>query len=582
MTSRVARLNACVLLLWAGACTQRDLRHSHAVQAIVDGEAVNGGMQQATLLVVDTTLQSRCTGALIAPCVVLTAKHCVQLPGAPAPSAPEQFRIFVTDDLNAVSADDALLVQQVETTPGVYDLENGITPVGEVIGRDVAVLTLQQSLGIAFYDLSRESVFDQLNHDAIAVGFGQTPDNAGNTLKQQRLTTVTNADAGVLTTPASSCLGDSGGPLIDREGKVFAVSSFAQSQCGQGSNGYNRLEPFLHLIDTARARCGVGTAPPALPDIVCDPAFPQRGCPLAHYCVPVDENSCSGRCQPGEVGDIALDSACQEDTDCQSLRCREIDDRGRRCVQPCRLGAGHCAADEWCNTGDTDDCGLCEELTTNQTDLASGEQCQRDAQCQSARCEFFQGLGFCSRACTDDTICGQGFYCRLGVCARGYRHGVGGRCLDDADCDASTQCRDVAGGRHCTRICDESSAPCPLGYRCAGLAEDALCVPEGVTLGGACIDQNDCLSNLCIALSGSGERVCSRYCAADSPCPVGFACQRNADRGEAACIPVPLPKPQGGGGCASSASQPQPGVGWVVLLGLLYGWWRRDALRAGH
>ena len=133
------KLRVCLFTVLAlVACTPSAPDALAARAPIVDGTRELG--EPAVVTVEAFGALALCTGTLIAPNVVLTAKHCVQAPGAEAPYPVNSFTIGVGD---AVGATRDYRVRYVETTPGAYESDSlGLR--GAIFGIDVAVIVLHE------------------------------------------------------------------------------------------------------------------------------------------------------------------------------------------------------------------------------------------------------------------------------------------------------------------------------------------------------------------------------------------------------------------------------------------------------
>src|SRR5687768_10207874 len=111
----------------------------HRVEWIVDGTAERG---ENAVVVVYNTIGALCTGSLIAPRVVMTAKHCVQAPEATGPYSPSAFVIGIGASVRSLSRQ--YRVSDVWTTPGVWTNRRGLG--GAVVGVDIGLLTLTEAV----------------------------------------------------------------------------------------------------------------------------------------------------------------------------------------------------------------------------------------------------------------------------------------------------------------------------------------------------------------------------------------------------------------------------------------------------
>jgi MYXO-CTERM domain-containing protein len=100
----------------------------------------------------------------------------------------------------------------------------------------------------------------------------------------------------------------------------------------------------------------------------------------------------------------------------------------------------------------------------------------------------------------------------------------------------------------------------------ADCGKDFTCMNSAcyADLGGSCISNDDCVSQLCIdSEKMDGTQVCSQDCSGS--CPSGFSCKAPFGGGSDKCFSG------GGGGCAASpGAQRAPGViGALFMIGLL-------------
>ncbi len=615
-----------LVLVHAAACEAsppREVRGERA--AISGGTRVNG--EFPAVVSVYHRLGGLCTGTLISARVVLTAKHCVQLEGQDEPLPPSYFVVGVGDSLRRLS--DQLGVLAVRTTPGRYGAR-----LGGLVGRDVALLTLQRGPGVEPREVDREPPGRWTGEQVRAVGFGQTP-SGGAGVKYQGTATMQGLSGGVVYTSPVICQGDSGGPLFSPEGKLIGVSSFGSGGCGTGINGFNRVDTFLDMIDEVVGESGdcldngeevcdgfdndcdeeidegcedVGGRCDSVDDCLggerggllcertvagrictrsCDPLRPYLGCGEGFYCA--RSSGCEGRCVPGEPGGGADGDPCTRDTDCASLFCADPGDGRKRCMVPCRGGEGSCFEGDVCVALDGQ-CNGCLDAGLVSGGRGLGEPCVEDASCRTGRCWVEPGYdperaGYCTRACEDDSGCPDGFHCRARegeqVCIRGARPGVGGEregpgtgadCLVNEDCGPGGFCASRGDARWCTEFC-EGSEDCPEGFECVEAGGAQVCAPMRRVPGQRCETPEECLSGRCEPLGEGGTGLCTRACGPDVPCGPAFVCRRRPGEVEGVCAPMPLPPPEPndeGCGCRLGGSEGAGGAGGLALL--LLGW----------
>lgn len=214
---------------------------SQARQSIVDGET--DATRRAVVAVGSFAGGglSLCTGTLIAPNLILTARHCVtptrqgtvqcDTDGFSVPLEPAD--IGVSPATNALADGRFYAVSQVHVPPSA----------DEVCGGDIALLILDG----AFPTSSAEPIAPRLDEPVksgefyTAVGYGLNLDEGVGTRRAREGLEVT---CGPLDCPGSDsftktefvgdegvCEGDSGGPALDMSGRVVGVVSRGTEAC---------------------------------------------------------------------------------------------------------------------------------------------------------------------------------------------------------------------------------------------------------------------------------------------------------------------------------------------------------------
>ncbi len=167
----------------------------------------------------------------------------------------------------------------------VTDVGNGQTYTGVVMGydrsHDIAVIKLQSASNLStanIGDSSRVSVGDQIVGLGNAGGVGGTPSSAGGTVTalDQSITATDEGDGtseqltGLIQVDANIQPGDSGGALVDGNGRVIGVDTAASegfSFQGAGDQGYaipiNQALTVVHQIESGQSSSIVHIGPTA-------------------------------------------------------------------------------------------------------------------------------------------------------------------------------------------------------------------------------------------------------------------------------------------------------------------------------
>lgn len=248
MDPQRATVGLAVTLLGCGA---ERVATGRLVQAIVGGSPSEG--LRAVVRVEAPDEGRRCTGTLVARRVVLTAKHCVQRPGAAAPDPPWSLRVGIRREgdagADAFSSFDVVAVQSV---PGAY--ASAVSALSDLAGADVAVLVLGRVPDVAPLLLAEAPM---TGDTLVAAGYGADERGVDGVLRAASAQVRAVAGNTVSTDPVT-CDGDSGGPLLDGQGHVAAVLSGAVGTCGTGDSRYTLARAARDLVDAARCASGEG------------------------------------------------------------------------------------------------------------------------------------------------------------------------------------------------------------------------------------------------------------------------------------------------------------------------------------
>jgi MYXO-CTERM domain-containing protein len=604
--SRCGGRPLALVLVALASCTAEPLDDVGAeTEAIVDGTA--GGSNAVVLLY--NLAGAACTGAIIGPRAVLTAKHCIQGRGA-GPAAASQFRVYVGNSIRSFTEE--YQVSEVMAAPGCWDLCGDSS--------DVAVVVLATPTSVTPLEVSFDSPGSLVGQQITAIGFGETPSGRSGT-KYYTEKRVTRVRGGLVFVEPTVCSGDSGGPLIGPDGRIYGVASFiyspdgASPQCGTAPGAYNGVAEWQSFIEDALERSGscvpdsevcngiddncdatidegctaLGEPCVANDECVgglcadspagricsqtCDPLRPDLGCPSSFYCA--RSMGCDGFCIP--TGTVPADpkgfgETCTTDIECGSRFCTDPGDGVRRCMRPCRGDEGTCLDDEVC-VAPLGSCGGCLDARLVAPPRGFGEPCTADGDCHSGQCLDVLGRQYCSRACTSSSECPASAHCREGSCVRGPLGALGSNCVTNEDCGGgATLCAGEGTRKWCTQQC---TTECPEGFVCENAGAVNVCAPALKLVGESCATSADCLTGLCAGVGSS--MVCTRFCGPESLCPSGLVCAPTGDGETAVCVSAQAPPPPPDDGCSASSSA---GPGAIALVAVVLGLALRRRRRA--
>jgi MYXO-CTERM domain-containing protein len=208
-----------------------------------------------------------CTAVVIAPTVLLTAAHCVDVPN----HRDHIFGVFLEDDASPY--------------PTLVDLEPMLVPVASTHAHpqystqppffaDIGVVVLAESVAVTPVPLHVGPVDSTIGKPALIVGYGQTVFEQPNQARFEAMTVVDRLEDDTVVVGDSqhrACLGDSGGPAIV-EGKLIGVDSFGLAGCTDPAN-YRRVDSHMGFIQPFLA---VEPEPDPMDPV--DPAPESGGC----------------------------------------------------------------------------------------------------------------------------------------------------------------------------------------------------------------------------------------------------------------------------------------------------------------
>ena len=285
-------------------------------QEIVNGSISADGDHPATVYL--WLGNGSCSGTLVSPHVVLTAKHCVE--GV----AVGSIEVFFGNDVNATG-----------TWINAADYEYHATG-------DIAVIAMAEVGPTAPMPISSTTLTNShIGMEVLLVGFGDTGGAGSAGIKREGTTNIESLGGDIMyvgSSGAKTCFGDSGGPTFvdwDSVRHVAGVSSFITDEnCNYGNSGNVRTDVYygwiMAYVDqndpascAADGRCATG----------CSGVDPDCPCADDGFCTSQcadwlnDDPDC-GQCGSGdtcatECPELDLD-CCVEDDNCHPA-CGSVD-----------------------------------------------------------------------------------------------------------------------------------------------------------------------------------------------------------------------------------------------------------------
>lgn len=256
----------------ASGCVRRSAIPDDVTVRTVERETAPGVVAIATVQSDNPSHVSLCSGAVIAPNLLLTARHCVSRAVTATPSCDARGKSHNGEHLSD-DVDPAAISVYVgghvrpDMDAAAARAVRSIHPVGNVLcDADVAFLVLDRDLEGVTTLAMRLHGSVQPGDYIIPVGFGGGPANiVGLKVARDRSRVLSigpaaNAETGAVLGPRefevdrATCRGDSGGPAVDAfTGEIVGVVSRGGSCSNPGNHVYTRVDAYVNLARRAIA-----------------------------------------------------------------------------------------------------------------------------------------------------------------------------------------------------------------------------------------------------------------------------------------------------------------------------------------
>jgi hypothetical protein len=265
-------LAAATTAVVGGGCVRRQQVPDERMLRVVEQEAASGVVAIATTMADSPSHITLCSGALVAPNLVLTARHCVSRAVTATPSCDARGRSHNGDHLaEDVDPQSIAIYTGSHVRPDVdVPVARAIRtlhPTGQVLcDSDVAFLVLDRTIANTAILQMRLHAPVEAGDVVVPVGFGGGPSNVvGHKVARAKSTVLAtgpsaNAATGAVLGPRefevdrATCRGDSGGPAIDvMTGEIVGVVSRGGSCSAHGNHVYTRVDAYSRLATAAFA-----------------------------------------------------------------------------------------------------------------------------------------------------------------------------------------------------------------------------------------------------------------------------------------------------------------------------------------
>jgi hypothetical protein len=258
------------LALFGAGCVRQAASPDAAGLRALEAESISGVVAIAATMGENPSHVTLCSGALVAPNLVLTARHCVSRAVTATPSCDARGRshnghhLAEDVDPSSIAIYTGAHVRPDVDAPAGHAVRT-LHPTGQVLcDADVAFLVLDRPIAGATVLSLRMHRPVETGDFIVPVGFGGGIENVVGTKVARARSTVlatgptANSATGAVLGPRefevdrATCRGDSGGPAIDvMSGEIVGVVSRGGSCSANGNHVYTRVDAYKRLAQAA-------------------------------------------------------------------------------------------------------------------------------------------------------------------------------------------------------------------------------------------------------------------------------------------------------------------------------------------